>query len=51
MGKHRDFPSSSLPRNLELMITHAIANVWECANSHKMEIFCAKPYHSQAVGF
>ena len=36
---------------LELMRTHAIPNVWECANSHKMEIFCGKPYHSQAVGF
>ena len=37
--------------DLELMRTHAISNVWECANSHKMEIFCGKPYHSQAVGF
>ena len=36
---------------LELMRTHAIPNVWECANSHKMEIFCGKPYYSQAVGF
>ena len=36
---------------LELMRTHAIPNVWECANSHKMELFCGKPYHSQAVGF
>ena len=25
---------------LELMKIHAIPNVWECANSHKMEIFC-----------
>ena len=37
--------------DLELMRTHAIPNVWECANSHKMKIFCGKPYHSQAVGF
>ena len=36
--------------NLELMRTHAILNVWECTNSHKMEIFCGKPYHSIAVG-
>ena len=25
--------------DLELMRTHAIPNVWECTNSHKMEIF------------
>ena len=25
--------------------------VWERTNSHKMEIFCGKPYHSEAVGF
>ena len=37
--------------DLELMKTHAICNVWECTNSHKMEIFCENPYHSQAVGF
>ena len=37
--------------DLELMRTHTIPNVWECTNSHKMEIFCGKPYHSQAVGF
>ena len=37
--------------DLELMRTHSIPNVWECTNSHKMEIFCGKPYHSQAVGF
>ena len=36
---------------LELLRTHAIPNVWECANSHKMKIFCGKPYHYQAVGF
>ena len=36
---------------LELMRTHAILNVWECANSHRMEIFRGKPHHSQAVGF
>ena len=35
---------------LELVRTHAIPNVWECTNSHKMEIFCGKPYHSQDVG-
>ena len=35
----------------ELVRTHAIPNVWTCANSHKMEILCGKPYHSQAVGF
>ena len=37
--------------DLEFMRTHTILNVWECTNSHKMEIFCGKPYHSQAVGF
>ena len=37
--------------DLELMRTHAILNVWESINSRKMEIFCGKPYHSQAVGF
>ena len=36
---------------LELIRTHAIPNNWKCANSHKMEIFCGKSYHSQAVGF
>ena len=36
---------------LESMRTHAIPDVWECANSHKMEIFSEKPYHSWAVGF
>ena len=39
------------PTDLELMKTHAIPNVWECTNSHNMEIFCGKPYHSQVVGF
>ena len=34
--------------DLELMETHAITNVPECANFHTMEIFCGKPYHSQA---
>ena len=37
--------------DLELMRTHGIPNVCECTNSHKMKIFCGKPYHSQAVGF
>ena len=37
--------------DLELTRTHAILNVWECTNSHKMEIFCGKPYHSQAMVF
>ena len=37
--------------DLELMRNHAIPNVWECTNFHKMETFCGKPYHSQAVGF
>ena len=32
------------------METHAITNACECANSHAMEIFSGKPYHSQAVG-
>ena len=36
--------------DLELMGTHAIPNVWECANSHKMEIFWGKPFHSQSMG-
>ena len=34
-----------------LMKTHPVSNVWECTNSYKMEIFCGKPYHSQAAGF
>ena len=50
-GKTQDFPYSLLPYILRVMRTHAIPNVWKCANSHKMEIFCGKPYHSQAVGF
>ena len=37
--------------DLESMRTHAIPNVWEYTNSHKIEIFCRKPYHSQTVGF
>ena len=37
--------------DLELMRTHGIPNVCDCTNSHKMEIFCGKPYHFQAVGF
>ena len=37
--------------DLEFMRTHGIPNVCECTNSHKMEILCGKPYHSQAVGF
>ena len=37
--------------NLELMRTHGIPNACECTNPHKMEIFCGKPYHFQAVGF
>ena len=36
--------------DLELTKTYAIPNVSEYANSHKMEIFCGKPYHSQAMG-
>ena len=36
---------------LEFMRTHRIPSVCECTNSHEMEIFCEKPYHSQAVGF
>ena len=36
---------------LGLIKTHAIPNVWEFVNSHKMEIFCGKRYHSQALGF
>ena len=37
--------------DLELMRTHAIPNVSECAISHNMEMFCGKPYPSQAVVF
>ena len=37
--------------DLDLMRTHGIPSVCECTNSRKMEIFCRKPYHSQAVGF
>ena len=36
---------------LELMGTHGIPNVCECTNSHIIEVFYGKPYHSQAVGF
>ena len=39
------------PADLELMRTHGIPNVCDCTNSQKMEIFCGKPYHFQAVGF
>ena len=37
--------------DLEFMRNHGIPNVCKCTNSHKMEIFCGRPYHSQAVGF
>ena len=37
--------------DLEFMRTHGIPDVCECTNSHKMEVFCGKPYHSHAVGF
>ena len=37
--------------DLVLMKTHAIPTVWECTNSHTIEIFCRKPYHFQAVEF
>ena len=37
--------------DLEFTRTRRFPNVFECTNSHKMEIFCEKPYHSQAVGF
>ena len=36
---------------LELTKTYAIPNIFEYTNFHKMEIFCGKPYHSQAMGF
>ena len=35
--------------DFELMGNCAISNVWECTNSHNMEIFCKKPY-SQDLG-
>ena len=50
MGQDRDFPDFRYHADLELMRTNAIPNVWECTNSHKMETFWGKPYHSQAVG-
>ena len=37
-------------RTLKLKRTHANPNVWECTNSHIMEVFGGKPYHSQIVG-
>ena len=37
--------------DLGLIETHAIPTVWGCTNSHGMEIFFGKPYHSKAVGF
>ena len=43
--------SLSYLADLEFMRTHEIPNVCECTNSHKMQIFWGKPYHSQAVGF
>ena len=30
---------------------HKLNSACECTNSYKMEIFCGKPQHSQAVGF
>ena len=33
------------------MKSNATPNVWESTNSHEMETFCGKPYHSQVVGF
>ena len=52
MGKRRDFPYIlRYVAYLELMRTHVSPNVWACANSHEMEIFCGKLFHSQAVGF
>ena len=35
----------------QLNLFHAILDVWECTNSHKMEILCRKPYHSLGVSF
>ena len=37
--------------DFELMRTHTIPDLWECTNSHKMEIFSGQSYHSQTVGF
>ena len=51
MGKHRDFPYSSLPLTFRVNPTHNIPIFWECTISHKMAIFCGKPCHSQVVGF
>ena len=45
MGKVNLLSKGKLWENTE------ISNVRECPNSHKMEIFCGKPYHSQAVDF
>ena len=35
--------------DLELVGTHAITNVWECANFYTTKLFCGKPYLSKAV--
>ena len=35
--------------DLELIRTRAIRTVWERTNSHKMEIFCGKPYRSHTI--
>ena len=51
MGKQRFPYFLHYLADLELMRTHVIPNVWECANSHKMEIFRVKPYNSQTVSF
>ena len=37
--------------DIQLEGNNTIPNAWGCAKSHNMEIFCGKPYHSQAVVF
>ena len=54
MGKHMQFAGSMLHSgftDLELVETHVIPNVWECANFNNIEIFCGKPCHFQAADF
>ena len=41
-----------VPNHHSLLLRESlVCCIWEFTNSHKMEIFCWKPYHSQAVGF
>ena len=49
--KHRDIPYYSLPRRFTVDENPCNSHRLGITNSHKMEIFCGKPYHSEDVGF